>query len=408
MMSRTSKREYLDEIFFWYKYAKTKPEKNDLINQASKICKYHRKHIIRLLNRHKKPLKPKSHKKRGRRSKYFTPEVIVILHRIWLTANMPCGKRFKAIIGLWLPAYIQEYGSIEPFVEEKLLSISAATLDRLLVKERKKHKHKGRCTTKPGTLLKKHIPIKTEQWDETRPGFLEADTVAHCGDTLIGDFIYTIDTVDIATGWTEQRAIFRKEHQAVLEQIKDIEQSIPFKLLGFDCDNGSEFLNWHLLRYFEYPRTNPVMFTRSRPYHKDDNAHIEQKNWTHVRHLFGYHRLDNPQAVELMNDLYKNEWRAFHNFFSPSVKLISKKQVSAKTIKKYDSPKTPYQRLMESKDIDRKTKDNLKAQLASLNPFMLKRVIEGKLDKIMALCQNRRPRRKRRILVKSTRSLGNI
>ena len=171
--------------------------------------------------------------------------------------------------------------------------------DRLLKPVRIQYKKRGRATTKPGTLLRKQIPLKTNQWDETRPGFVEADTVAHCGDTMAGMFAFTVDCVDIATGWTEQRAVWGKGESGVLEQIRDIEQSLPFPLLGFDCDNGSEFLNYHLLRHFT-ERKKPIQFTRSRAYHKDDNAHIEQKNWTHVRQWLGYDRLDNPQVVPFL------------------------------------------------------------------------------------------------------------
>ena len=160
-------------------------------------------------------------------------------------------------------------------------------------------------------------------------------------------FVSTIDLVDIATGWTEQRAVWGKGETMVLEQIHDVEQSLPFPLLGFDSDNGGEFLNYHLFRHFT-ERKQPVVFTRSRAYHKDDNAHIEQKNWTHVRQWLGYARLEHPHVVPLLNDLYGTEWRLFHNFFCPSVKLISKERVGSKTIKRHDSPKTPYQRLMES------------------------------------------------------------
>lgn len=183
--------------------------------------------------------------------------------------------------------------------------------------------------------------------DETRPSFLEADTIAQCGESMAGMFVFTIDCVDIATTWTEQRAVWGKGETGVLKQIEDIEDSLPFPLLGFDSDNGSEFLNHHLLRYF-HKRQYPVQFTRSRPYHKDDNVHVEQKNWTHVRQWFGYHRIDNPVAVHLMNDLYTKEWNRFHNFFCLSVTLLEKKLFAAKTIKKYDTPKTPYQRVMRS------------------------------------------------------------
>ena len=198
-------------------------------------------------------------------------------------------------------------------------------------------------------------------------------------------FAYTIDFVDIATGWTEQRAVWGKGEAGVLEQIKDVEQSLPFPLLGFDSDNGSEFLNYHLLRHFT-ERKRPVQFTRSRPYHKDDNAHVEQKNWTHVRQWLGYHRLSNRDVVPLLNNLYTQEWRLFHNFFSPSVKLVSKQRVASRTIKYYDGPKTPLQRVLESEHVPKSTKHRLKEQLRNLNPFELRSAMEKKLKTIYDLC----------------------
>jgi len=208
--------------------------------------------------------------------------------------------------------------------------------------------------------------------------------VAHCGDSLFGMFAYTVNFTDIATGWTEQRAVWGKGEKGVLEQIKDIEKMIPFPLLGFDSDNGSEFLNYHLQRHFT-DRKQPINFTRSRAYHKNDNAHIEQKNWTHVRQWLGYQRLDNPKVVPLMNNLYRNEWRLFHNFFLPSVKLIEKERSGSNTIKKHDKPKTPYQRIMESQYIPKNTKDALTKQLELLNPFELRNIMEIKLKKITRL-----------------------
>jgi len=306
------------------------------------------------------------------------------LKRIWLSANLPCSKRLKAILPLWLPSYEKEFGKLPHDSITALHAISAATIDRLLKPARVKYKGRGRSTTKPGTLLKKHIPIKTDQWDETRPGFLEADTVAHCGESMAGMFAFTIDCVDIATTWTEQRAVWGKGETGVLEQIKDIEDSIPFTLLGFDSDNGSEFLNYHLLRHFHH-RKQPVQFTRSRPYHKNDNAHVEQKNWTHVRQWLGYHRLDNPDVVPLMNDLYTSEWRLYHNFFLPSVKLLEKKRIASKTIKRYDTPKTPYQRVMESTGISEEVKLSLRKQFEQLNPFKLRKAMEIKLAKIFKI-----------------------
>ncbi|MCP4989879.1 MAG: transposase family protein [Colwellia sp.] len=382
-MSPRSKQEYLEAIYLRYRNASRK-EKSTILNEFCQNCDYHRKHAIRLLRKFRRFIKPK-YKKRGKPSVYNKPSVIEPLKRIWLNANLPCSKRLKVIIPLWLPSYEKEFGILSLLVIKALLSISPSTIDRLLKSIRIKHKIRGRSTTKPGTLLRKQIPIKTNQWDETCPGFLEADTVAHCGDTLMGMFVYTVDFVDIATGWTEQRAVWGKGESGVLEQIKDVENNLPFPLLGFDSDNGSEFLNHHLFRHFTQ-RKQPIHFTRSRPYHKDDNAHIEQKNWTHVRQWFGYHRLDNPAVVPLMNKLYTSQWRLYHNFFCPSVKLISKKLIGAKTIKCYDSPKTPYQRVLESKKVLPSVKRKLKEQFKGLNPFKLRKAIERSLKRIFDTC----------------------
>jgi len=387
-MSSRSKREYLEAIYLRYKKACRKG-KAVILDEFCTTCNYHRKHAIRLLRKFKRFTKPK-HKKKGRKSRYNKDIILKPLKRIWLGANLPCSKRLKAILPLWLPGYIRSHGDLDKEVIDCLLTISHSTIDRILKPVRVKYKGRGRSTTKPGTLLRKQIPIKTNQWDESRPGFLEADTVAHCGTSMAGMFAFTIDAVDIATGWTEQRAVWGKGETDVLVQIKDIEQSLPFDLLGFDCDNGGEFLNYHLLRHFT-ERKQPVDFTRSRAYHKDDNAHVEQKNWTHVRQWLGYHRFDNPNIVPLLNNLYKSEWRLFHNFFCPSVKLISKQRVASKTIKLYDSPKTPYQRIMESPFIAEAVKHSLAELFNTLNPFDLRKAIEDKLKKIFKTCYKKSP-----------------
>ena len=382
-MSSRSKREYLEAIYPRYKAA-SRNQKKLILDEFCAACGYHRKHAIRLLKQFKRFIKPKQQKK-GRRPLYNTEAILTPMKRIWLTANLPCSKRLKTVLPLWLPGYTQQYGDIPEEVSKALLAISPSSIDRLLKAVRTEYRGRGRSTTKPGTLLRKQIPIKTNQWDESRPGFLEADTVAHCGTSMAGMFAFTIDCVDIATGWTEQRAVWGKGETAVMEQIKDIEEALPFPLLGFDSDNGSEFLNYHLLRHFSV-RKQPVQFTRSRAYHKNDNAHIEQKNWTHVRQWLGYHRFDNPEIVLLLNNLYKTEWRLFQNFFCPSVKLIAKQRIASKTIKRYDSPKTPYQRVMESPYIAEEIKRSLTDQLQKLNPFHLRKEIEKKLKKIFQIC----------------------
>jgi hypothetical protein len=381
-MSPRSKREYVDAVHRRYKSA-SRSERTIILNELCATCGYNRKYAIRLLRGFKRFTKPKP-RKRGKPAVYQKDDILVPLRRIWLEANLPCSKRLQAILPLWLPGYGQYFGQLSEEVTNALLSISPATIDRLLKPVRIQYKKRGRSTTKPGTLLRNQIPILTNQWNESRPGFLEADTVAHCGESLSGMFAYTIDTVDIATTWTEQRATWGKGETGVLKQIEDIEKALPFPLLGFDSDNGSEFLNRTLFKHFT-KRKHPVQFTRSRAYHKDDNAHVEQKNWTHVRQWLGYQRLDNPLAVPLLNDLYRREWRVFHNFFCPSVKLLDKQRIGSKTIKRYDVPKTPCQRVVESPYIPQKTKDAMTKYLETLNPFLLKKALQEKLKKIFSL-----------------------
>lgn len=382
-MSPRSKKEYLDEIHKRYKLASRK-DKTSILDEFCLVCGYHRKHAVRLLRTYRRYTKPKPRKK-GRPPCYNDETLLKPLVHIWLAANLPCSKRLKAILPLWLPFY--EEPLPEP-VCALLLAMSPSTMDRVLRPVRARYKGSGRSTTKPGTLLRKHIPVKTNQWDETRPGFVEADTVAHCGTSTAGSYALSIDCVDIATGWTEQRAVWGKGETGVLGGIRDIEASLPFPLLGFDSDNGSEFLNHHLLRHFAL-RKAPVQFTRSRAYHKNDNAHVEQKNWTHIRQWLGYDRMDNPEVVPLLNDLYTNEWRLFHNFFGPSTKLIRKERIASRTVKRYDTYKTPYQRVMESGHIDASVKERLTELLRTLNPFVLRRAMEARIKAVFHACSRK-------------------
>jgi hypothetical protein len=386
-MSPQSKREYRDTVHLRYKKA-NRNEKTAILDEFCATCGCHRKHAIRVLRRFKRFTKPKQ-KKRGKPPLYQNESIIKPLKEIWLAANLPCSKRLKVILAIWLPGYVQFFGELSTNVMQALLNISPPTIDRILKPIRIQYTKRGKSTTKPGTLLRKQIPIKTNQWDESRPGFLEADTVAHCGESTAGMYVNTIDLVDIATGWTEQRAVWGKGETGVLEQLKLIEESLPFPILGFDCDNGGEFLNYHIQRHFT-ERKSPVQFTRSRAYHKDDNAHIEQKNWTHVRQWLGYDRLDNQDVVAPLNNLYTKEWRLFHNFFCPSVKLIAKKRIGSQTIKQHDLPKTPYQRIMESPHIHESVKAPLSKQLENLNPFLLRKIMDKKLKNVFSI--NNKPR----------------
>ena len=281
-----------------------------------------RKHAIKVINSYRKrPNMTTRNKKetRGRKPQYDIPELKTALKNIWLASDQMCGKRLAPILEEWLKHYDKHYAPLDTEIKQKLISMGSATIDRLLQPYRAESP-KGRSGTKPGSLIKTQIPIMTEQWDNTVPGFVEADTVAHCGESLAGDFVWSLDLTDIATGWTELRACWGKGSTEIVKNIKDIEESLPFELKGFDSDNGSEFLNYHLLRYFAHPDDSEklrLQFTRSRPYKKNDNAHVEQKNWSHIRQLLGYARFENKALVPLINDLYANEISLFNNFFAP-------------------------------------------------------------------------------------------
>lgn len=304
---------------------------------------------------------------------------------IWFASDQPCSKRLHALMPDWLPYYEKEHGDLSNFVRLQLLCISPSSIDRALKQTKATCSRKDLSGTKSGTLLKNQIPIKTNQWEDNKPGFLEADSVAHCGNSLEGDFVWSITFTDIHTTWTENRAIWNKGSSGVIEQVQDLEATLPFKIKGFDCDNGSEFLNHHLLRYFtDRPKGQEIRFTRSRPYHKNDNAHVEQKNWTHVRHLLGYDRLDHPKLAKLVNDLYRHEWCLYQNHFLPTMKCIKKEKVNSRDRKQYDKPKTPYLRILECAEISDEIKRKLNAEHLQLNPFELKRQIEKKLRMIFS------------------------
>lgn len=375
-MTYQEKQAYYSAIHSRYQRA-SRAEKGPILDEYCSVCGYQRKYAIRKLNQ---VTSSQPRKKPGRPSRYEQPELIKALREIWFATDQMCGKRLVAALPEWLPHYEKIHPALAADVKERMLSASAATLDRLL-KPHRVAGGKGLSGTKPGTLLKNQIPVRSGVWDVSVPGFMEADTVAHCGRSLAGDFVWSLTLTDILTGWTECRATWNKGSTGVVKQIKAIEQALPFPLLGFDCDNGSEFLNYHLLRYFTDHPGQP-QFTRSRPYKKNDNAHVEQKNWTHVRHLFGYDRLEDVCLVEAMNDLYANEWSLLQNHFRPTMKLKEKQRIGGRYQKKYEKPETPYARVMASEAIEATVKKTLKAQHEQLSPFELKATIEAKLKAI--------------------------
>ena len=372
-----------------------KKEQTQLLDEILSICTLNRKYLIRVLNKKPSPKYPTAlyggaKKKAGRPEQYHAPEILAFLLRLWHASNQACSKRLKHVLYLWLPKYEEATGIALSLEHQALIMrMSHSTIDRLLADERRQYRiGKGRVTTKPGTLLKKRIPIKTNQWDEHRPGFLEVDTVGHCGTSTSGMFVYTLNTVDIASGWVEPRASWGKGEMGVVKAFESIEESLPFPLRGFDSDNGGEFLNHHMETYLT-GRKRPLEHTRSREYKKNDNAHIEGRNWTHIREYLGYQRFDNPDVVSLMNDLYANEYSLLLNFFLPSVKLQEKERIGSKIIKRHDKPTTPCDRLLRSPSFSKGKKRWLAERRAKLNPFMLRVIIQQKIKRIFQNCSLR-------------------
>lgn len=380
-MGKTGKKQYLESIIKRY-HKSDRQTKSQILTEFCLVCGYNRKYAMHLLKKRKKP---KQATKRGCKAKYQNPELLKALKTIWLASDMMCSKKLVVAIPAWLPFYNLHHKPINDDIKALLLAISSASIDRLLKPYRAAYRRKRQCGTKPGRLLKTQIPIKVDHWDVSEPGFVEADTIAHCGDSMAGDFAWSLTLTDIHSTWTEVRAIWNKGSMDVIKQISHIQKQLPFQIKGFDCDNGSEFLNHHLVRYFTKRK---VKFTRSRPYHKNDNAHVEQKNWTHVKQLFGYARLDKPKIIQWMNHLYCNELSDHHNFFCPSMKLTHKQRVGAKYKKQYDEPKTPYQRLLGSNAINQETKEKLTARYLSLDPFKLSQAIKRKLNIIFNLLRS--------------------
>jgi hypothetical protein len=381
-MSGKSRWDYLKAIYIRYKKV-SKPLRARILDEFCQVCRYNRKYAIRLLNG-AAPQKPKATRPKGRRPTYGA-KVIGSLTAIWEAAGYPCSVRLKALLPLWLPWAIKRL-AISAQLQKQLLTISPATIDRRLKPRKRQLKKRLYGRTKPGTLLKHHIPIKTDSWDVKTPGFTETDLVSHSGNSGAGEFIHSLNVTDIHSTWVESRAVMGKGQIGVLKAMQDIKQILPFKLLGIDSDNGSEFINYHLKTFCDQ---NKIQFTRGRPYKKDDNAHIEQKNYTHVRKIFGYLRYDSEQAQKAINELYQNELRILQNLFLPSMKLIKKTRVGSKLQRRYDQPQTPLQRLLNCAQADPVKTQELKRLRDQTDPFQLAKRMEQKLERIYQMANQR-------------------
>lgn len=384
-LSMSERQAVTKEVASRYQKA-PKKQKGAILDELVALTGYHRSYAAYVLRSQVRKLtlwvqgkpvvlvaSPGKRPLRRPRKRTYDEAVLVALRPLWMMADYLCGKRLAALLKELIPA-LERFGelSLEPETRTKLLQISPATLDRLLRADRKRLALKSKARTKPGTLLKHQIPVRTfSEWNDQRPGFVEVDLVGHDGGNAHGDFAQTLDLTDVATGWTETQAVPNKAEKWVFEALLTIQGNLPFKLRGLDSDNDGAFINAHLLRYCE---EHKITFTRSRPYRKNDNCFVEQKNYSVVRRAVGYLRYDSEKELLTLNELYQH-LRLFTNFFQPVMKLKQKTRIGSQVKKTYDPPKTPCQRVLESPHIPKKAKQRLREQYQTLNPAELKRAI---------------------------------
>jgi hypothetical protein len=386
-MAQQSKREYLESIYVRYRQS-SRAEKQMILNEFVRVCGYHRKYAIGLLNRPCPRARPR---RRPRRALTYSEAIIAVLAQLWAASGYLCAVRLKAALPQWLP-WLRRRVSLTPAQERQLLAISPRQLERRLQPRKVGLKRTLYGTTRPGSLLKHQIPIKTDQWDVTTPGYLEIDLVSHSGASALGEFLYTLDAVDIQTGWVERQAVLGKGRHGIVAALRAMAGRLPFPLRGIDSDNGSEFLNDQLWAFCQEAQP-PIQFTRSRPYKKDDNAHIEQKNWTHVRKLVGWERYDSAEALAALNALY-TDLRLFQNLFQPSMKLVRKVRHGSRLRRHYDRPQTPWARLVACPEADPPRVAALRRLLARTDPFILSARIDAQLEQVWAFANRvtRQPR----------------
>lgn len=371
----------------------SKKEKGRILEELCERLTVSRRHARRLLTK-KDVGRPRKPRKRGRGRKYGDPSFEKALREFWKTTRYMCSRHLKAAIPEWIDFLEEERGAYAPETKQLLLEVSASTIDRIL----KPFKGcKGKSLTQKGGF-REQIPIQESVWRVEEPGFLESDTVAHCGGSTLGEYVHTLTMVDVASTWTETRATFGKGSTPIVYAIEDIERQLPFAVKGYDCDNGTEVLNKHVLRYFIDERTSrglpPVHVTRSREYRKNDNAHVEQRNNSVSRRWLGYERLDHRELAPLVNYYFRDIVCPLMNHFFPSFKLADKVLVKSRTRRVYKSPVTPYSRIMNSPFVDEKTKLRLKAQHQKLNPLRLlaqEKSVRKQIDQLLKALKSGEP-----------------
>ena len=375
-MSPGSKRALVEAWSARYLKA-SREQKGTILTEFCALTGMHRKSAIRRL-RH--PPEPRVGVRRPRRRRYG-PSAVRVLVQIWEAAGRPWSVRLKAALPLWLKG-ARRRSAVSPATEKQLLAMSPRTMDRYLSRRRRRTDGKLFGRTKPGTLLRRQIPIQTAAWETGQLGFVEMDLVSHSGPNAAGEFLHSLNVTDLESTWNESRAVMGKGEVGVVAALEQIAAALPFALRGVDSDNGSEFINHHLLRYC---RKRGIAFTRSRPYKKDDNAHIEQKNWTHVRRVLGWDRYDSQEALAAINDLYRHELRWMMNLFQPSVRLLGKERIGARLKRCYDAPQTPLDRLTQNGKAHPQRLAELVRLRQTIDPFTLSETLGRKLETIYRL-----------------------
>lgn len=386
-MSRFTRDEYLEKMRCRYRRYTGKSAKGSLLDEFCRVTGHERKYATKLLSGQRGPSgEAGCAPSRGGRPPTYGAEVAGVLFEIWRHSEQPCGKRLKPMLGQWLPYYEKRYGELPRKVREGALSISAAQIDRVLAPRKIGAGVVNRRTPKANAAVKALVPVRAECWDAREPGWVEADTVAHCGGDMGGSFLWSLTATDIFSGWTEVRACWNRGQHGVCVAFAGIEAALPFALNGVDTDNGGEFLNHHLHRHFT-GRERPVEMTRSRPYHKNDQAHVEQKNSTHVRQLLGFERLGHGLAVPLVDGLLE-AWSIWRNAFTTTFKQTESKRVGSRTVRKHEKvPRTPCERLVQYREGrgDRAGAAALRSWRKQHDPFELKDWIEERLTAIWKL-----------------------
>ena len=384
-MSQSTRNEYLEMMRDRYRRHTGRQARSKLISEFCAITSHERKYAIKLLRQQRGPGSGPPATKRGVDPTYGQ-EVVDVIFEIWRQSEQPCGKRLKPMLEEWLPHYQAHYEQLQPETVSKVLAISPAQIDRVLAKRKVGVSKRKPRTPKTNAAIKALIPIRAESWNAKEPGWIEADTVAHCGGNMAESFIWSLTMTDIFSGWTEVRPSWNRGQESVVQAISTIETQLPFDMLGVDTDNGGEFLNYHLHDYLT-KRANPIEMTRSRPYRKNDQAHVEQKNDTHVRQLLGYDRLGHQALMELITALLE-AWSLWRNCFTTTFKQIEVRREGSRQIRIHEkTPQTPCQRLI---DFSRKHNDETKAKAleswrSQHDPFKLKAWIEEQLNRIWAL-----------------------